>query len=40
MRYVAISKAESQKIKGTLAVARRDKPVSTMWRCFLSTVPI
>jgi hypothetical protein len=33
MRYVAVSKAVSQKVNGTLVVARRERPVSTMWRC-------
>jgi len=40
IRYVAVSKAESQRVKGTLAVARSVSPVSMICRCFLSTNPI
>lgn len=39
MRYVAVVKASHQYLRGMDAWASKVKPISTMWRCFLSTMP-
>lgn len=39
MRYVAIRKTSFQYAWGTLLWDKRERPVSTMWRCFHSTNP-
>ena len=39
IRYTAVWKAWSQKERGRDAWLRRERPNSTMWRCFLSTIP-
>jgi hypothetical protein len=39
IRYVAVSKAESQRVKGTLAVARRVSSVSTICRFSFLRIP-